>query len=136
MIAQTSLVKVPSTQQGTSGWGQKGNMVQITSVFHSASHRLPLCLLYPSHPRAFPNHHSFPSNTSPPQPFLSPQTKLPDKRDKKWKSQRQAFLALFHYVFIGCTDLPLDPNKLFASKTYKSIMSVITIFITDKKISF
>jgi len=95
MTTQTSLVKVPNTQQGTSGWGQKTNMVQITSVFPTASHRLPLCLLYSSHPSPFPNLHSFPSNsTIPPSlPFT------PNTAPTEVKTSGKPFLELFWSIF-------------------------------------
>ena len=54
-------------QQRTSALGRKRNMVPITSLLNNTYRRLPLCLLYPSHPRSFPNQHSFPSNSLPPQ---------------------------------------------------------------------
>ena len=54
-------------QQRTSALGRKRNMVPNTSLLNNTYHRLPLCLLYPSHPRSFPNQHSFPSNSLPPQ---------------------------------------------------------------------
>ena len=111
-------------------------MVPNTSLVEVTSLCLPLSLLYPSHPRAFPNHHSFPSNSPPPQAFLSPQTKLPNRRDNEWESLRWAFFVQFFYVFIGCNDFTLDPNNFFQTKTWKSIISLIIIFITDKKCVF
>ena len=55
-------------------FGPSPDIVPITSLLQVTSLCLPLSLLSPSHPGALPNHHSFPSNTSPPQPLPSPKT--------------------------------------------------------------
>ena len=47
-------------KQITMCWGPKCYIVPIPSLLHTTSLRLHLCLLYQSHPRAFPNLHSFP----------------------------------------------------------------------------
>ena len=53
-------------------------MVHDTFLYQTTSRCLPLCLLYPSHPRAFPNLQSFPSNsTPPPEAILSRHTQCP-----------------------------------------------------------
>jgi hypothetical protein len=91
-------------QQRPSEWGRKRNMVHITSLLNKTYHRLPLCLLYPSHPRAFPNQRSFPSNSLPPKPkFMAKQAK---KRRGEGGRVRDtngggAVFFLFHF-FIRC----------------------------------
>ena len=94
-IAQTRLVKVQNTQQGTSGWGQKRNMVHITSLFQTTSRRLPLWLLYPPHPPSFPKLHSFPSNSTPPLslPFT------PNTSPTEVETSGKPFDELFCFIF-------------------------------------
>ena len=125
MTTQTSLVKVPNTQQGTSDWGQKTNMVQITSVFPTASHRLPLCLLYSSHPSPFPNLHSFPSNQfhHPPKPSFHPKHSS-NRSENEWKTLPRTFLVHFPSFFIGCNDVTLDRNH-FSKKQSVNIFYLL-----------
>ena len=88
---------------GEGEWGRKRNMVPITSLLNTTYHRLPLCLLYPSHPRAFPNLHSFPSNSL---PLLSPSftsNTMPDRSENMWESLRRAFLSSFSLFLLVVT---------------------------------
>jgi hypothetical protein len=65
--AQTKARSSKKTQQVTGGWGQTKNMFLFTSLLQTASLCLPLRLLFPSHPRAYPNQHAFPSISPSPQ---------------------------------------------------------------------
>ena len=64
--AQIKTCRSTKTKQSSGGLGQKNDMVPFTSLLQTSSLQVPLCLLYPAHPRAFPNQHSFPSNSAPP----------------------------------------------------------------------
>ncbi len=88
--------------------GQEKDIVLITSLLQTTPLCLTLCLLYPSHPRAFPNTHSFPSNSPTPQTILSPKTKCPTEVVRGWGSFQGAFFVQISPFFIGCNDLPLD----------------------------
>ena len=79
-IALTKACHSKQTQQRSGSLEHKDNMVPLTSLLHTTSLSLPLCLLYPSHPRAFPNQHSFPSISPAPKPssIVSPQTHIPN----------------------------------------------------------
>ena len=80
----------------TMSWGPKGNMVPITYLLHTTSLRLHLCLLYPSHPRAFPNMHSFPSNSSPPpKPSFHPKHSCPTECREVGKAVHELFWCFF-----------------------------------------
>jgi hypothetical protein len=85
-------------------------MVLITSLLQTTSFRLPLCLLYPSNPRTFPNLNSFPSNSHLPPPPSLPFA--PDTSPTKVKTSGKAF----HELFSGCNDLPLDRKIFFIKK--------------------
>ena len=110
-IVQTKACCSKLTQQRWWSWGQWSNMVPNTALLQTTSHCLPLCLLYPAHPRAFPNLHSFPSNSPPPpQPFFH----LKHNARQEWKHVGEpstSFFVHFFSLFIGCNDLPLDPQK-------------------------
>ena len=87
-------------QQRTSALGRKRNMVPITSLLNNTYHRLPLCLLYPSHPRSFPNQHSFPSNSLPPQTKVYGKASQEKKR-WSWKGERHEWRrSVFFFDFI------------------------------------
>ena len=102
-IVQTKACGRKQTQQRWGSWGQWSNMVRNTSLLQTTSHCLPLCLLYPSHPRAFPNLHSFPSNSL---PLLSPSftsNTMPDRSENTWESLRRAFLSSFSLFLLVVT---------------------------------
>ncbi len=74
--AQTLSCFSRNSQQGTGGWGQTNGMGHDTFLLQATTLCIPLCLLYPSRPRAFPNQHSFPSISPSPQAILSTQTHI------------------------------------------------------------
>ncbi len=75
--AQINACRSTKTKQRSGGLGQKNGMVPFTSLLQISSLHVPLCLLYPYYPRAFPNLYYFPSNSYPPpsQPFTPTELK-------------------------------------------------------------
>jgi hypothetical protein len=131
--AQTKAFASTETLQRTMGWGPKGNMVPITSLLHTTSLRLHLCLLYPtSHPRAFPNLHSFPSNSPPPQAILSTQTPPPDRSEKMRERLRRAFLSCFPLFLLVVTIYHWIAYK-FYTKPYKILFSLLLPYLVRIK---
>ena len=87
-------------KQITMCWGPKCYIVPIPSLLHTTSLRLHLCLLYPSHPRAFPNMHSFPSNSfPPPSPPFTPNTAARLSAERLGKLST-SFFGVFLAVFL------------------------------------
>jgi len=114
--AQIKACRSTKTKQRSGGLGQKNGMVPFTSLLQTSFLHVPLCLLYPYYPRAFPNLYYFPSNSSPPQASLSPQTQLPNRTEKVWESLPRAFLFQFSSVFISCNVLSFH-RRHFYNKT-------------------
>ncbi len=113
------------TQQSKRKWGRKRNMSPITSLLNTTCHRLPLCFLYPSHPRAFPNQHSFPSNYPPPPSHTS-------NTNTTTRQEQKRCLKAFDELF--CSILPLFLlvvtiyhwiEKFFSIKTHENLLLLL-----------
>jgi hypothetical protein len=102
-IAQTEAYHNTETQHRSGSLGQEKDMVLIKSLLTTTPLCLTLCLLYPSHPSAFPNTHSFPSNSPTPQTFLFPTTKCPTKVVRGWRSFQGHFLSRFPLFLLVIT---------------------------------
>jgi len=101
-------------------WGQWSNMVPNNCLLQTTSLCLPLCLLYPAHPRAFPNHHSFPSISLPPLAILSPHPHPPE-----WGGERLGKLSTsFFCVFLS--SFPLFFSVVTIYHWIKNILWILT----------
>ena len=96
--AQIKACRSTKTKQRSGGLGQKNGMVPFTSLLQTSFLHVPLCLLYPYYPRAFPNLYYFPSNSSPPpKPAFHPKHSCQTELKKCGKA--------FHELF--CSNFPL-----------------------------